>query len=108
MRNYNITTGPMTILKVRYLTEKGTAFALSVRGYGMYDYYAQLQDDLPGSSSGWEWIGVANASFEIPLSKIVRIGAQDEFYTKRAFYKKVPDVFQFVNSASIYAKLQLK
>ncbi|MBQ9207286.1 MAG: DUF3943 domain-containing protein [Treponema sp.] len=108
MRNYNITTGPMTILKVRYLTEKGTAFALSVRGNGMYDYYAQLQDDLPGSSSGCEWIGVANASFEIPLSKIVRIGAQDEFYTKQAFYKKVPDVFQFVNSASIYAKLQLK
>ena len=98
----------MAIFKMHYSTEKGSSFALSLRGYGMYDYYAQLQDDLPGSSSGWEWIGVACASFEIPFSKIVRLGVQDEFYTKRAFYKKVPDVFQFVNSASIYAKLQLK
>ena len=107
-RNYNMTTGPMAILKFRYISEKGSAFNLGFRGYGMYDYYAQLQDDLPGASSGWEWIGVANASFEIPLSKIVRLGVSDELYAKRAFYKKMPDLFQVLNSAEIYAKLQLK
>lgn len=107
-RNYNITTGPMTILKMRYGTENGSAFNLSFRGYGMYNFYAQVQDNLPYNSTGWEWIGIANASFEVPLSKTVRLGLQNELYMKHAFYKKVPNVTQFLNSAEIYAKLQLK
>lgn len=108
VRNYSFTTGPMAIFKARYITEKGSAFNLSLRGYGMYDYSAQLQTDTSAHSRGWEWIGVANASFEIPLSKMVRFGVQDEFYTKRAFFRKVPDLFQFVNTADIYARIQLK
>ncbi|MBR1536794.1 MAG: DUF3943 domain-containing protein [Treponema sp.] len=107
-RNYNMATGPMAILKIRYITEKGSGFNFNFRGYGMYDYYSQLQDEVPGSSSGWEWIGVANASFEIPLSKTIRMGLGDEFYAKRTFYKKMPDIFQFINSANIFAKVQLK
>ncbi|MBQ4378055.1 MAG: DUF3943 domain-containing protein [Treponema sp.] len=107
-RNYNMTTGPMTVLKFRWMNEKGLNFNFVFRGYGMYDFYSQLQNDRPAASAGWEWIGVANASLELPLSRILRLGVYDEFYTKRAFYKKVPDVFQFVNSAGIYAKFQMK
>lgn len=108
VRNYSMTTGPMAILKLRYATEAGTAFSFGFRGYAMYDFYGQLQDDTAAHSTGWEWIGVANARVELPLSKIVRVGIGDELYMKRAFYKKVPDVFQVLNSGSVYAKLQMK
>ena len=108
VRNYSFTTGPMFNLKMRYATEKGYALALGLRAYGMYDYYWQLQDDTAAHSAGWEWIGVLNGSFEIPVSKILRLGLADEVYVKRAVYKKVPDVFQVLNSGSIYAKFQMK
>lgn len=104
-RNYSFTTGAQTALKFRYVTDKGTQFNAGFRGYAMYDFYGQLQKN---ASTGWEWIGFVNAGCEIPLSKKVRIGMSDEVYLKRAFYKKVPDVFQAVNSASIYTKMQLK
>ena len=107
-RTYNMTTGPMAVVKMRYITEKGSSINFGFQGYAMYDFYNQLQDDVPASSSGWEWIGLANASAELAVSKSVRIGLSDEVYVKRAFYKKVPDVFQFVNTASAYARLQLK
>ena len=108
VRDYNMTTGPMTILKMRYITKNGFALNFGFHGYAMYNFYEQLQNDTTCPSTGWEWIGLANASFEIPVSKIVRIGLGDEVYMKRAFYKKVSDVFQVLNSGSVYAKLQLK
>ena len=107
-RNYNMTTGPMAVLKVRYITENGSSLNLGFRGYAMYDFYNQVQDNMPGYSTGWEWIGVANVSAELAVSKKVRIGLGDEFYVKRAFYKRMPDIFQFVNSASAFMRLQLK
>ena len=107
-RNYNYTLGPMAIFKARYKTENGTALNFNFRGYGMYNFYGQLQDDLPNTSAGWEWIGIANLSFELPVSKIVRLGISDELYVKRAFYKSMPDVFQILNSASVFAKFQMK
>ena len=108
VRDYSMTTGPMTVFKLRYTSEKGKTLNLNFRGYAMYDYYEQLQEDSACPSSGWEWIGVANVGFEIPVSKLVRIGVGDELYAKRTFYKKVPDIFQVLNSGSVYARLQLK
>lgn len=108
VRNYNMTTGPMAVFKARLISEGGSSLNLGFRGYAMRDFYNQLQDDIVFSSTGWEWIGVGNASAELAITKKVRLGVGDEIYVKRAFYKKVPDVFQFVNSASLYARLQLK
>ena len=107
-RTYNMTTGPMAVLKMRYITENGSSLSMGFRGYAMYDFYNQLQDDVPGSSSGWEWIGVVSASVELAVSKTIRLGLGDEVYVKRAFYKKAPDVFQVVNSGSAYVRLQFK
>ncbi|MBQ9909654.1 MAG: DUF3943 domain-containing protein [Treponema sp.] len=108
VRNYNMTCGGMTVLKLRYVSEKGKTLNLGFRGYVMFDFGQQLQKDSTCPSSGWEWIGDLKADFEIPVSRVVRIGVGDDFYVKRAFYKKVPDLFQFLNSGSVYAKLQLK
>ncbi len=107
-RNYNMTTGPMALVKVRWITDGGSSFKLGFRGYAMRDFYNQLQDDMPYSSVGWELIGVADASLELAVSKKVRIGVYDEFYGKRAFYEKTADLFQFINSSGLYARLQLK
>ncbi|WP_407428801.1 DUF3943 domain-containing protein [Treponema sp.] len=107
-RNYSYTTGPMAIFKARYITGNGSSFNFSFRGYAMYDFYSQLQENSTMPSSGWEWIGVGNISYELALSKTVRLGVQDELYVKRAFYKKVPDVFQWLNSAGAFVKFQLK
>lgn len=107
-RNYNITTGPMMVFKARYITEKGSSISANFKGFAMYDFYAQLQDELPMASSGWEWIGVANLNAELAVSKKVRIGLGDEVYMKYANYKKAPDVRQILNSGSVYTRLQLK
>ena len=101
-------TGPMTSLSFRYLSEKGSSLTMGFRGYALYDFEAQIQENAPEPSTGWEFIGVSNLSFEIPLSKIARVGVSDELYMKRAFYKKVPDVFQWLNSVGVFAKMQLK
>lgn len=108
VRNYSMTTGPMALLKFRWETARGMALNLSLRGYGMYDFNLQLQTDSTEHSPGWEWIGIVGANFEIPLSKIVRLGVQDELYVKRAFYKNVPDVSQIMNEAGIYVKLRMR
>lgn len=108
MRDYNMTTGPMSILKVRYISEKGKEVNYTFRGYGMLNYESQKQTSVPFASTGWEWIGVSDLGFEVPLSKRARIGVNDELYLKKAFYKDMPDIFQYYNSASIYAKLQVK
>ena len=108
VRSYNFTTGAQTNIRFRYTTDAGSMFNFDFRGYAMYDFYSQLQDNTAFASAGWEWIGIANLSLELPLSPIVRLGLCDEVYAKRAFYKKVPDVFQTLNSFSVYAKLQLK
>ena len=107
-RNYNITTGPMAVLKMRFITEGGSSINLGARAYAMYDFYDQVQDDRPWWSTGWEYIALANAGAELAVSRTIRIGIEDEFYIKRAFYKRVPDIFQFVNSGSAYVRLRLK
>ena len=107
-RNYNMTTGPMAILKMRYITENGSSLNLGFQGYAMYNFYDQVQDNLPGYSTGWEWIGIANVSAELAVSKKIRVGIGDELYMKQSFYKRMPDLFQFVNSASAFMRVQLK
>ena len=68
-RNYSMGTGPMTSLSFRYLSEKGSSLTMGFRGYALYDFEAQIQKNAPEPSTGWEFIGVSNLSFEIPLSK---------------------------------------
>ena len=108
VRNYSMTTGPMAVFTMRLASQRGLAACLGIRAYGMYDFYNQLQSDSSCPSTGWEWIGVADLNFEFPVSKVVRLGLGDEVYLKRTFYKKVPDIFQVLNSGSVYAKFQMK
>ena len=71
----------------------------------MYDFEHQKQS---GADTGWEYIGLLSASYEIPLSKTVRLGFQEELYGKAAVYKVLPFASKVFNNAKIYAKLQLK
>ncbi len=103
--NYNNTIGGQTVLKFNYSTEKGYAAGIDFRGYAMYAFKNQLQENF---STGWDFIGLLTAYFEVPLSKIVRIGLKDEVYAKVTKYDDVNDVQQIVNTAKIFAKLQLK
>ena len=84
----------------------GTAVGVNFRGYAMYDFYDQIQTE--NESTGWEYVGILTANFELPVSKNVSLGAVEEVYGKAALYKKVPDVYQIVNTAKVYAKLKLK
>lgn len=107
--NYNI--GAQTILRARYRTENGMSLSAGFRGYAMYDFYNQLQfltSGERGTQAGWDLVGIANISAEFPLSRRVRIGFNEELYTKYAIYRNIDDVLQFVNNATIFAKLQLR
>ena len=71
----------------------------------MYDFYDQKQ---AFASTGWEFLGFLDISYEIPLSNILRLGLADNLYVKYAAYKDIEDVFQMVNSGRIFVKFKLK
>lgn len=105
IRFYSFTTGAESVLKLRYITDTGSNITFDFHGYAMYDFYNQLKD---GASVGWEYIGKTTASAELAVSKSVLIGVSDRVYAKRTFYKTCPDIFQIMNSASIYAKWKFR
>ena len=77
----------------------------------MYDFYDQLQyleNGERGTQLGWELIGITSFSAELALNKKVRIGLEDELYTKYGIYHNIDDIFQVMNSTSVYAKIQAK
>lgn len=106
IRSYSNNTGAEALLKFKYKKENGSCFDLNFRGYAMYDFYGQIQTG--NESTGWEYVGLVTAGFEVPVSKKVNLGLKDELYGKYAFYRKVPDVKQLVNTAKVYAKIDLK
>ena len=74
----------------------------------MYDFKNQLQSFC---STGWEFIGLLSASVEVPVSKKVRIGVRDELFGKFTRYNDTDtagDLRYIVNTARVFAKLQLK
>lgn len=105
IRTYSYTTGAETVLKLKYATDDGSNISFDFHGYAMYDFYSQLKTV---ASTGWELIGKGTVSAEIAVSKSVLLGLSDRIYAKRTFYKSYPDIFQIMNSASVYAKWKLK
>ncbi len=106
---YNETFGAQTVLKFKYKKDNGFACGVDFRGYAMYDFKDQLQK-LDLFSTGWEYIGLLSASVEIPVSKIVRVGFRDEVFGKFTRYndENTNDLRYIVNTARVFAKLQLK
>mgnify|MGYP004462069623 FL=1 len=105
---YNDTVGFESVLKLKYATENGFACGLDFRGYAMYDFKNQLQSFC---STGWEFFGLLSASVEVPVSKKVRIGVRDELFGKFTRYNDTDtagDLRYIVNTARVFAKLQLK
>lgn len=108
---YNYNVGVQTVLSARYRTERGSGIGLSFRGYAMYDFYDQLQwltDGDHGTQEGIDLVGIAALDAELAVSRRVRIGLSEELYTKYGMYRHIDDVLQFVNTASVYAKIQAK
>ncbi len=104
---YNHTMGAETVLKFKYKTENGFAVGADFRGYAMYDFENQRQDFC---STGWEYIGLLSAGVEVPVSKKVRVGVKDELFGKITQYDDddTSDLRYIVNTAKVFAKLQLK
>lgn len=105
IRFYSFTTGAESVLKLKYATDRESNISFDFHGYAMYDFYNQLKD---GASVGWEYFGKGTLSAELAVSKSVLIGISDMLYAKRTFYKTYPDVFQIMNSASVYAKWKFR
>ena len=102
---YNNTVGLESVLKFKYAKENGFALGLDFRGYAMYDFKDQLQNF---SSTGWEFFGLLTAGVEVPVSKKVRLGFKDEVLGKFTRYDDIEDLRYIVNTAKVFAKLQLK
>ncbi len=108
---YNYNVGFQTKMGFKYQTESNWMLDLNFRGYAMYNFYNQLQylsNGDYGTCTGWDLVGVASLNLEMPISSQLRIGMSDEFYAKRAFFNHANDLYQFVNTASVYGKVQLK
>lgn len=105
IRVYSYTIGPELLLKAKFAFDSRNTLNFNFRGYGMYDFKGQVQD---GTSTGWNFIALLNASYEFALSEKVRLGVSDEIYAKIADSKNTPNVYKFANSAKIFTRLCLK
>lgn len=104
-REYSYTTGAELVGRLRWKTLAGQSLSFDLHGYAMYDFYDQKQDAL---DTGWELIGLFGASYELPLSRVVHLGVQDQVYVKKTLYNEMDDLFLVSNSVSAFAKFQLK
>lgn len=107
-RSYSMVSGAMTLAKLRYAMPNDFIVNFGLRGYALYDFESQIPSGSPYSSTGWELIGIMEASIELPVSKIIRLGFADEMYLKRTFYKDMPDIFQLFNTVNAFVRFQLK
>ncbi len=106
-RNYNDTVGIESIGRIKYSTDSGHVLALDFRGYIMHDFYHQLIK-FRDMTQGWEFIGLLGASYEFPVTETFKIGLRDEVYAKYALYKSQNDLYQILNTAKLYVKIQFK
>ena len=104
-REYSYTTGAQLVARWKWKSLAGQALAFDLHGYAMYDFADQEQDF---ADTGWELLGLLTASYELPLSRRVRMGVKDELYVKKTLYSEVEDIFLVANTVSAFAKLQLK
>ena len=104
-REYSYTTGAELVARLRWKTLAGNALSFDLHGYAMYDFADQTQHF---ADTGWEFIGVATAGYELALSRLVRLGVQDQLYLKRTRYREQEDVFLVANAAGVFVKWQLK
>lgn len=104
-REYSYTTGAELVARWKWKTLSGHALGLDLHGYAMYDFADQKQHF---ADTGWEFIGLVTASYELPLSRVVRLGVQDQLYAKRTRFNELEDIFLLANYASAFAKFQLK
>lgn len=108
---YNYNMGAQTVIKAKYQTQNGSSVGLNFRGYAMYDMYNQLQwlkNGEHGTQEGIDLVSVTNLNAELALNKKIKIGIEDEIYSKYGNYKHIKNVSQIVNTASVYAKIQAK
>ena len=104
-RTYSMNVGLENVLRFKYEHNNGHSLDMDFHGYALYDFYDQKQ---AFASTGWEFLGFLDISYEIPLSNILRLGLADNLYVKYAAYKDIEDVFQMVNSGRIFVKFKLK
>ena len=104
-REYSYTTGAELVARFRWRTLAGQALTFDLHGYAMYDFADQEQDC---ADTGWELIALATAGYELPLSRVVRLGIEDQLYAKRTLYRRLEDVTLLTNSARVFVKWQLK
>ncbi len=104
-REYSYTTGAELVSRFRWKTLAGQALSLDFHGYAMYDFYGQKQDAL---DTGWEFVGLLTAGYELPVSKLVRLGLQNELYVKKTLFNEMENVCVLADTVSTFVKFQLK
>lgn len=105
VRDYGYTVGAQTVAKLRWLAGERSILGMDFHGYAMYKfpYQKQANDD-----TGWELIGIIDASYEFALTRQVLLGISDELYLKQTLYDSKPDLFSLLNTASIYVRFRVR
>jgi hypothetical protein len=104
-RDYSYNMGPEFVAKWRWASDAGHTFDLDLHAYGFYDFYDQLQEI---DSTGYEAAEFLTVRYEHPVSENVRLGLDNEFYFRQSFFDKYyDDVYSFMYSGKIYARIML-
>ncbi len=103
-RDYSYMVGPEVVFQWNWMNKKGFLFENIVHAYAGYDFAFQTQTN---QSTGWEYIGMWEMNFELPLPKELFLGLGTTVYLKYARYESVDDVFQHAYFANFYLKRQL-
>lgn len=101
-RMYDFGTGACAKVDARMDLGRVGAFSLQ---YAVYWFYTLPPTVLkPDGSEGHALTGLAVASYEFPIAHGFSIGIMDSFCHKTGWYDDARDVFEWVNSASLFVR----
>ncbi len=101
-RAYTFTTGAELVTKLKWTLAHGDILDFNLHAYAMYDY---PDSDKKWSAEGWEFPCYATLTYEMPVSKRVSFGVENDLYWKHSFYKNYSDATAVCYSAGIFARI---
>ena len=94
--------GAELVTKLKWTLAHGDILDFNLHAYAMYDY---PDSDKKWSAEGWEFPCYATLTYEMPVSKRVSFGVENDLYWKHSFYKNYSDATAVCYSAGIFARI---
>lgn len=103
-RSYNYNIGLELYENLAWKHANGHMIDFSMHAFAAYAFNDKKCDVYPG----WEFYGLAQISYDFPITQKLLFGAEYNLYTKYSLYKELPNTFSLMQGVNLYIKWFLK